>query len=299
MGIKEDGEKILQNHNLLFKKLYAIPQNRAMKYHEELKDELLLGKPRFTERILTWNTQDLTELHNHLQNIWDFFQVNSYWFDDGLKHLIEYDKRRISKKSIIFLLEQDIWCTDEVYGEYLIEETNDETIISYHRFDQKIQQFQFKKMSFDERKAWICQNAIEQIQNQFTNLWKIIENEIIICIQEKYHKFPPMQLKDNYITEQLSKCKELMKISPESTLLSLGRLLELWLMKILDIDSSKMGDDMITIAHLNDKITENQAKLFRTIRWHYNKLKHFSRYNILSCDLSIFLEKFAESLKIE
>lgn len=73
--------------------------------------------------------------------------------------LISYSKRSESKNSIIFLLERDIWETDEVYGDYLIEKIENYTKISYFRFDKKIKSFEIDTI---EDALW-CVSALYSI----------------------------------------------------------------------------------------------------------------------------------------
>jgi len=107
-----------------------------------------VGKPRFNDPKYQWSTSLLVDVRDHLQNIWNFFDRYSYWFDDTLIPLLNTDERRMSKKSIIFLLEDDMWCTDEVYGKYLIEENQDCITISYSRREKIMKQITLKSKNF-------------------------------------------------------------------------------------------------------------------------------------------------------
>jgi len=297
MGIKEDGEELLRNHAILFKKLIKIPEIRSINYGEDLEDGRLIGKPRFKEKKHRWNEDLFIQLRNHLQNIWNFFEKYSYWFDDSIKKMINRDERRISKKSVIFLLENDVWETDEVYGDYLIEETDKNTQISYFRFEKKVQQFTLRKLTRESREKWIKKNAIEQIQNQFEYLWKKIENEILTCIEEEFHKRPDFQLTDKYLNEEVERVREVVKISSESGLLSLGRLQELWLLKALGLKESNLNGDLIVEAELKNIINKGESRLLRKIRNNYNKLKHTTTYNIEEYNIEELIDSFTHFLR--
>ncbi len=117
MDIKSEGQILLDFHKLLYEQLIEIPENREMTYVEEIKKGIKVGKPRFKNPKYQWSKNLLVDLRDHLQNIWNFFDKYSYWFDDTLLPLLNTNERRVSKKSIIFLLEEDVWSTDEVYGE--------------------------------------------------------------------------------------------------------------------------------------------------------------------------------------
>lgn len=147
MDIKSEGQALLENHKKLYEQLIEIPEKREMIYIEEIEESVKVGKPRFKKPLYQWSKSLLVEVRDHLQDIRNFFDNYSYWFDDTLIPLLDTNERRVSKKSIIFLLEEDVWCTDEVYGKYLIEESQDGIIISYSRRKRKINQITLKPMS--------------------------------------------------------------------------------------------------------------------------------------------------------
>ncbi len=133
MSFQTEGKELLKRHKELFEKLILIPESRHLIYHEELDNNKLIGKPRFKEREFDWPQDLLIELRDHLQELWHYFQLYSYWLDSSLLLLIDYRTRKASKKSIIFLLEMDVWQTDEVYGDYLIMKGKNTTKIYYTR----------------------------------------------------------------------------------------------------------------------------------------------------------------------
>ncbi len=188
MDIKSDGKRLLDNHKNLYNQLIEIPDKRNMMYLEEMEEGVKVGKPRFNDPKYQWTTSLLVRVRDHLQNIRNFFDKYSYWFDDTLIPLLNTDERRISKKSIIFLLEEDVWCTDEVYGKYLIEENQDGATISYSRRDRKIKKININTKDDSEIKNWICKDAANQIKNQFKFLWGKLEIEIQVSIDEFFHR---------------------------------------------------------------------------------------------------------------
>ncbi|MHA1756325.1 MAG: hypothetical protein ACTSVV_06115 [Promethearchaeota archaeon] len=297
MTIEKDGEKILQEHNILFKKLLKIPESRELIYREESINGQLIGKPRFKEKKYQWNPDLLEKLRSHLQKIWNFFEKYSYWFDDSIRDMINYDYRRLSKKSIVFLLENDVWETDEVYGDYLIEETEGNTQISYFRFEKKFQEFPLQKLTKETREKWIKKDVINQIKNQFEYLWKKLENEILTCMEEEFHKASTFQLTNKYFDSEMDKIRKVIKISKEASLLSLGRLQELWLLKALNLESSNLHMDITVKAELESIISKGESRLLRKIRHHYNRLKHSTTYNIDGCNIEDLLDSFVIFLK--
>ena len=100
---------------------------------------------------------------------------------DNLTNLLDIlDVSGNNKKSIIFLLENNVYNTDEVYGDYVVEEMQDHYEIYYYRWEEKKNQLPTQDRSIDLEK-FVMQDAIIQIQNQFDHLWTILVNEIERC----------------------------------------------------------------------------------------------------------------------
>lgn len=79
--VKKEGDKILLEHRELKPILQAIPEQRQMQYREETRNGLIIGKPRFLPERYSWEPNLVTRLKNHLQNVWNYFETYSYWFD--------------------------------------------------------------------------------------------------------------------------------------------------------------------------------------------------------------------------
>ncbi len=297
MDIKTKGKALLEDHKKFYDQLIEIPKEREMIYTEELEEGIRIGKPRFKDSKYQWSTSLLVNLRDHLQNIRNFFDKYSYWFDETLLPLLDSNKRRVSKKSIIFLLEEDVWSTDEVYGKYLIEEIKDGISISYSRRDRKLKQITLKTKKESEIKEWICKDAILQIHNQFEFLWNKLETEIQVCIVEIFHKPPKFTLKPNYLQDQLEKTKEISKQWAEAGLLNLGRIVEHWLLNKLGMKSAPFYSDLIRDAEIAGLIDKNDIKLLRNIRTNYNDLKHKNYYKITNVEIKTMVEKFSNLFK--
>jgi len=282
--IIQTGNYLLKKHEKLFKKLIHIPETREMTFRIDFKDGLIIGKPRFKNRNYLWPDDLLTELRDHLEDVWNFFDTFSHWIDNSLISLLSYTKRSESKKSIIFLLEKDVWETAEVFGDYLIEKKEDHTVISYHRFDKKIKSFIINTIEDLKIEAWIQEDAIKQIEGQFHYLWSKIETEIKTCIKEKYHKEPKLLISSNYLIEQLQKTNEILEDWPEAALLNLGRICEMWLLILLDKESSGFDEDLLKLAERINAIDKDEFKFLKKIRRNYNDLKH-KRYYIIDKNL--------------
>ena len=293
MDIKSEGQILLDFHKLLYEQLIEIPENREMTYVEEIKKGIKVGKPRFKNPKYQWSKNLLVDLRDHLQNIWNFFDKYSYWFDDTLLPLLNTNERRVSKKSIIFLLEEDVWCTDEIYGKYLIEESQDGIIISYSRRERKMKQITLKSKEGSEIKKWICIDAIRQIRDQFDFLWDKLETEIQVCIDEIFHKQPKLTLKLNYLKDQLEKTITISEQWTEAGLLNLGRIIELWLLTSLGMKSASRYVDLIRETEIAGILDKHEAKLLRNIRTNYNNLKHKTYYKIETEDIKTMVESFS------
>ncbi len=278
--LKSEGKIILKTHSILYESLKEIPTKRKLKYEEEIREGKRIGKPRFENPLYEWPIDLLTNLRDHLQTVWDFFERYSFWFDASLFPLISYESRRVSKKSIIFLLENDVWNTDEVYGDYLIEKTPNEVRISYFRRDKKIRPVTLPVLDDLEIKARICRDAITQIQTQFTFLWDKLESEIKVCMEEMFHREPQFTLSPQELHTQLKKTVALAKEFPEAALLSLGRLSEIWLLLCLRITNTPPYMDIIREAEKEGLIDKHQERFLRKVKKHYNNLKHKTYYKI-------------------
>ena len=292
MDIKSEGKILLDNHEKLYKQLIEIPEKREMIYIEEIEDDVKVGKPRFKNPQYQWPQNLLVEVRDHLQDIRNFFDKYSYWFDDTLIPLLDTNERRVSKKSIIFLFEEDVWSTDEVYGKYLIEEKSDGITISYSRRKKKIKQITLKPMEGSEIKDWICKDAINQIQIQFKFLWGKLETEIQVCIDEIFHKQPKLNLKPNYLKEQLKKTITISEQWAEAGLLNLGRIIELWLLTSLGMKSTPRFVDLIREAEIAGILDYHETKFLRKIRTNYNNLKHKTYYKIETEDIKSMVKSF-------
>ncbi len=293
MDIKSEGKKLLDNHKKLYEQLIIIPEKREMVFSEEIEGSIKVGKPRFKNPKYQWIPNLLVDVRDHLQKIWNFFSKYSFWFDYTLMPLLNVEERRISKKSILFLLEEDVWCTDEVYGKYLIEETKNGTTISYSRRDKKMKQITLKPRVDSEIKDWICKDAINQIKNQFIFLWDKLETEIQVCINEMFHTQPKLALKPEYLKNQLEKTISISEHWAEAGLLNLGRIIELWLLTNLGYESAPFCADLIREAEIAKILDKHGVRLLKKVRTNYNKLKHKTNTKIEPEEIKAMIESFS------
>ena len=291
-----DVKELLEKHENLGKQIEKIPLYRKITYKEEMENGKLIGKPRFEPSLYEWEPKMFASLRDQLQGVWNFFEDNSYWFDDELKKILLFNTRRLSKKSIIFLLERDVWETDEVYGAYLIEPQQEKVEISYYRFDYKFRTFIFEELDKETRKQWICADTLQQIQQQFRFLWKRVEIEILTCQEETYHRPISIKITDIDLIKQYDVCIKLLKISKEAALLMLGRLEELCLLKAINRTKIDREEKLLSLAESKGIIDNSNKKLFLQIRTQYNLLKHTTSYNIDNCNVENLIKQFNQYL---
>lgn len=280
MTIQNEGTSLLKVHKKLYNLLNRIPTERNLIFRVEPYNENKIGKPRFKKKEYKWPKILYRDLRDHLQELYNYFEKYSYWLDNSMIPIIDFRKRKSSKKSVIFLLERDVWETDEVYGDYLIEKSSNKTTLYYFRRDRKIRKFTLDTIDNNRIEEWICHDVIKQIQEQFRFLWSKLEDEIQIVMEEKFRKKPQIFITNDYLKDQLKKIKESFETWPEATLLSLGRLLEIWLLMKLEVKSSLGLFFLIRKAEIDGLIDNHQFKLLQNIRFHYNELKHNPSYEL-------------------
>ena len=280
MSLKFESESLLKEHNELFFELIKIPEEREITFHIDNDNGHQIAKPRFQPPLYNWPDNILTRFRNHLQHIWNFFETYSYWFDDMIKPLINYDNQRISKNSIMFLLQQDTNETDEVYGEYLIEKGLTDYSISYYKKNQKLQTFKPRVNSKEKVEEWICLDSRRQIIDRFSFLWNYIQTEIESCSIEDNTRLPDKLLTSRYIQEQNNKISAVIEQYPELGLLKLGRIAELYLVQILKLENRPYNINLAWKAKNEGLITNQQMKTFESIRKQCNSLKHRLDYSV-------------------
>jgi len=295
MGIHSEGKRLIERHNNLYKELIQIPEKRKMIYREEIDNNKLIVKPRFKEKEYNWPKQLLIDLRDHLQELWNYYELYSYWLDSSLMLLLDYRTRKTSKKSVLFLLEMDVWQTDEVYGDYLIEKESDKTNISYTRFGQKYKEKSLNTMDDRKIEDWICNDAVIQIQMQFKHLWEKLKKELEVCTEEKFRKQPKITLSLDYLEDQVEKIKNVLDLWPESALLNLGRILEIWLLIELKIKTNYGLSFLIKEAEIRNLIDKHQFKLLINIKNHYNDLKHQINYRVNKKVVKTLIDDFSSA----
>jgi len=185
--------------------LQEIPKNRKLVCTNEwIKSNPLtyIYRPRFRPKEKPI-PQEVKK--KYLQIIDDInFNLKKYSPDNftNIQDIIDFAPE--NKKSIVFLLEKDVYPTDEVYGDYLVEKHNDHYELYYHRWDEKKKKLPDQNLTID-LEYFINNDAINQIQNRFDQLWEILKNEVERC--KNYY----LLQKESQNAEKLNQIKSLLK----------------------------------------------------------------------------------------
>lgn len=274
MEITASGEALLKEHNELFFELITIPEQRAMAYTINDENGHQVAKPRFKPSVYNWPLDLFTRLQSHMQTIWGFIETYSYWFDNSLKALIQYEGHKITKKSIVYLLQQNTSDIDEIYGDYDVERKLSKYFISYFRNNEKIKTFEPNVNTSAEIERWICLDTRKQIIDQFSFLWNNIQAEIESCMKEYHTTLPAELLTKEYITKKNNLIGDVIEEYPEFALFHLGKLAELYLVQILELEKHPKGINLVWEAQNKGLLTTARTKLLEDIRKEYNLLNH-------------------------
>ncbi len=272
--IRKKGMALLDEHRELQKKLIEIPWKRAM----NVRWEKNIAKPRFEEPYRPLD--GLVEVLNHLQNIWDFLSHYYYYFDEKVISFIHKDTRRSEKSSIIFLLEHDVWETDEVYGDYLVENKANKLEISYYRRKQKRKTKVIPLLQGEQLDQWLMDDAREQIRDVFLAKWELLELEIKTCMECLHIRPVSEPLTNKELLEQLKMGEKLINDSPEIAMLTLGWISEIWGILALKQKEKQMNQHLLTDLLKHGKVDDSQKKLLNEIRILYNSVKHKADFQI-------------------
>ncbi len=171
--------KLQEIHN----ELREIPTKRKIVFSKEesvIFPSSLVCKPRFSpsfKKINRKTRKTLVSIFDRMSIILKPYSPDNFV---NLKDIIDTDKN--NKKSLIFILENNTYKTDEVFGDYLVETKQNFFEISYIRREKKRKTLPNQSLNADLNKA-IKNDIILQIQNQFDSMWQMIEEEIERCEQ--------------------------------------------------------------------------------------------------------------------
>lgn len=169
--------KLQEIHN----ELREIPTKRKLVVTKEesvIFPSSLVYKPRFRPIFKKMNRKTrkiLVSIFDRMSIILKPYSPNNFV---NLKDIIDTYKN--NKKTLIFLLENNTYKTDEVFGDYLVEAKQNFFEISYIRRKEKRKILPNQSLNIDLNKI-IKKDIILQIQNQFDSMWQMIEEEVERC----------------------------------------------------------------------------------------------------------------------
>ncbi len=182
-------EKIteIKNRSIIIKnKLLEIPKQRSITCtYKEIKSNppTWIYRPRFNPKNKSIPQKLKLEFIQLIDDI--NLYLKKFSPDEFINITDIIDLSSENKYSILFLLEKDVYNTDMVYGDYLVEQLQDQYEINYYRWHEKKRNLPNQALSIDLTK-FVINDAILQIQTQFDHLWSVLENEIKRC-ENFYH----------------------------------------------------------------------------------------------------------------
>ena len=120
-----------------------------------------------------------------------------------------------------------------------------------------------------------------------------IEAEINACVEETQNWTPSLTLTHQYLCEQFEKSRNICDEWPEAALLSLGRIIEMWLLITLNLRSTPYNKNIVKKARLDGIVTKHEAKFLAKVRSKYNSLKHKTYYSIDSTEVNEYISEFS------
>ncbi|MCP6719024.1 MAG: hypothetical protein KJI71_02185 [Patescibacteria group bacterium] len=291
----EKSKEIKKELFQLKKILKEIPAQRNIICRiEEFRDldSKFIYKPRFIPQFKLIDKPLKSHFNKLLADINNYLKEYSPDEFKNLEHIFKGDL--YNKKSITFLLENDVWATDEVYGDYLVEKFKDHYEVFYYRWKRKIKQLENQDL-LTEITNYIIKDAIIQMQTQFDKIWEYLDVEIKKSLQNyeslknRYASFK----KDITLEEMLEEGKKILNINTFLSTFYIGYVLE----HLLRIKLNKLKDHMglgwlIYLSKRKNILTKFEAKICSKIKDAYNKTKHKMDYRVETERLSHLYDKF-------
>ena len=117
-------------------------------------------------------------------------------------------------------------------------------------------------------------------------------------MEEEYIKKPKVYLTIDYLKKQLDLTINLSKDWPEASLLSLGRICELWLLLALGKKHKYYHEDLIRKAEMESIINKHQKRLLYKIKRHYDHLKHKTYFTVEKNFVEQLIDQFSNMIRI-
>jgi len=257
-------------------KLIKIPEQRTLTYSFEQIEKnppKCIYKPRFVPSYQLINQTIKTEFVNIIDKINLYLQKYSPDNFVNLKDIIDTNPE--NKNSIIYLLENDVYKTRYIYGDYLIEKKENHFEINYYRWDRKVISLPDKPLSLN-LEVFVKSDAIKQIQTQFDKIWTILENEIDRCENQYIYQLEEREEQDVKLIRQLLSLKEceyldfklyMYKLNVEDIKIKLEQRKE-FLKDVLGLINNKKIDDnfgkayiLVGVGEIGDKYNGNYSNI--------------------------------------
>lgn len=261
-------DAIKRTHQDLKISLLEFLHSREMKTTISTKDGHKIAKPRFLDKKQLLPSSLRSQVNSHLEQIDQLFQQHSYKSEEISIYTIDPSKRYTHKKSALYLLQEQSYRTDEVYGDYLLESDH----FHYYRNHQKRMTKPLPQETLEDA---LTQDMFLQLETQFLLLWDMIEQEIDTAIEAGKSLGNFLQSNIN-LREHLLRSENLLQTNPIAATLMMGRTLEM--LCILLVKDKNILSKMIDDLKHNGDIDVQQYQNLNVIRKFYNKIKH--DYNI-------------------
>lgn len=248
--------------------LLKIPEQRKVNCSFKKIEEnplKFIYKPRFVRTHETISQNVKIELLKIIDDIHLYLKHYSNDYFANLKDIIDTDPE--NKNSIIFLLENDVYKTDHVYGEYLVEIKENYYEINYYRRDKKAFTLPNQPKTTD-LEDFVKTDTIKQIQTQFIKLWSVLENEIERCKNQLLSKFKIEKEEEVRLIKQLLAHKEcefldfkshMYKLNSENIKTKLRQKKE-FLKDVIGLINNKRYDDNFGKAYIIVGVSEESGE---------------------------------------
>jgi hypothetical protein len=267
--------ELLSEHDELGRILAEIPDIRKMSYVEEVKDDQKFGKPRFNPPSYLINPDLELRVTSYIDALKLFFNSRNYLIRDDFDILFDAKQLHKNKYSPLFLLENDVWNTDAVYGLYLIENMNNNIEIYYYRRNQKRLKLEYDGSEIHE---FIIQDARNQIKREFCFLWDQLNKEIQIA--DELHRLTSVKLTGMDLNKLLKTSKFLVETNTIAACLMLGRGIEMLCRIVIRKNNRHKLAQMLKILKNNKIVSDEDYDNLDRIRIVYNNTKHTLNYEV-------------------
>lgn len=267
--------EILIIHNKLREYLIEIPKTRSMRYTQVEREGLIIGKPRFNPPKYSFGGKLAQDLLIYFAQLKEYFISRNFEIREDLNDILDPNKMSSSKYSPIFLIENDVWNTDAVYGEYLIETVDSEIEVHYFRRNEKRGKISLTDSNIE---ILILADARFQVINQFNYLWDSLRKEIEIS--DTLFLRSQIMISNDYLLEQFETSRYLNEVNPIAACLIMGRCMEMFCkIKLNKIKGSGLSR-LVSNLKNQDIITQHEFDVLDEIRVIYNMTKHDLQYEI-------------------